>query len=197
MLHAHTSRSFTSAPSARVIRACPIVPDADQSSRLPSSRGIAGGSLRYSLLPMQQAVKTESDQRLTLAEVLDWLVDDRLVEADAADALKKERRYYRGGQHPLIVIAEQKWHQAAPPRKLLSLELLTEWLAKRVGLEYLHIDPLKIDFSAVTDVMSSAYATRFRILPVGVSAKEAIVATAEPKVREWEKELSRIIKRDI
>ncbi|HEY5896348.1 MAG TPA: GspE/PulE family protein, partial [Burkholderiales bacterium] len=87
--------------------------------------------------------------------------------------------------------------QPAPPKKLLSLELLAEWLAKRVGLEYLHIDPLKIDFSAVTDVMSSAYATRFRILPVGVSAKEAIVATAEPKVREWEKELARIIKRDI
>src|SRR5437660_705263 len=60
-----------------------------------------------------------------------------------------------------------------------------------------HIDPLKIDFAAVTEVMSSAYATRFRILPVGVSAKETVVATAEPHVREWEAELSRISKREI
>src|SRR5438874_6790808 len=61
----------------------------------------------------------------------------------------------------------------------------------------MHIDPLKIDFAAVTEVMSSAYATRFRILPVGVSGKEAIIATAEPHLRDWKKELAPIIKRDI
>src|SRR3954465_11860893 len=45
--------------------------------------------------------------------------------------------------------------------------------------------------------MSSAYATRFRVLPVAVNTKEATIATAEPYVREWETELARIIKRDI
>jgi general secretion pathway protein E len=64
-------------------------------------------------------------------------------------------------------------------------------------MDYLHIDPLKIDFSAVTEIMSSAYATRFRILPVAVTAKEAVIATAEPNVRDWEPELARIIKREI
>ena len=44
-----------------------------------------------------------------------------------------------------------------PPTRS-TLDALTEWLAKRVGMEYLHIDPLKIDFAAVTEVMSSAYA---------------------------------------
>jgi general secretion pathway protein E len=151
---------------------------------------------------MQQAVNTPkagavAERRLTLGDVLDWLVEDKLVAAEAAAELKKERRYYRGGQHPLVTIAEQKWRQAAPPGKVLTLEALAEWLAKRVGLGYLHIDPLKIDFSAVTDIMSSAYATRFRILPVAVTAKEAVIATAEPGVREWEKELAPIIKREI
>jgi general secretion pathway protein E len=111
-----------------------------------------------------------SGDRLTLNEVLDWLVEDKLIESAAAEQLKKERRYYRGALHPIVTVAEQKWKSALPPHKPLALEPLTEWLAKRVGMEYLHIDPLKIDFSAVTDVMSSAYATRFRILPVGVSA---------------------------
>ncbi len=144
---------------------------------------------------MQQAVKTVGgEHRLTLGEILDGLIEDKLISAEAAEQLKKERRYYRGTMHPLAIVADQKWKKG---NALLTLDALTEWLAKRVGLEYLHIDPLKIDFAAVTEVMSSAYATRFRVLPVGVSAKEAIVATAEPHVREWEAELARISKREI
>jgi general secretion pathway protein E len=145
----------------------------------------------------QQAVKTAVSSRLALAEVLDWLVADALVTKDAAEQLKKERRYYRGTLHPLVVVADQKWRHPQPPHRLLSLESLTEWLAKRVDMDYLHIDPLKIDFSAVTEVMSSAYATRFRILPVAVTTKEAVIATAEPGIRDWEPELGRMIKREI
>jgi len=140
------------------------------------------------------AKNTAGEHRLTLAEVLDWLVADKLVDSEAAAALQKERRYYRGTLHPLAVVADQKWRSGSA---LLTLEYLTEWLARHCGLEYLHIDPLKIDFTAVTDVMSSAYATRFRVLPVGVTGKEAVIATAEPYVREWEAELSRIIKLSI
>jgi general secretion pathway protein E len=135
-----------------------------------------------------------AEHRLTISEVLDWLVEDRLVDAALAEQLKKERRYYRGVQHPLVIIADQRWKPLGGAHKLLSLEVLTEWLAKRVGMDYLHIDPLKVDFSAVTEVMSSAYATRFRVLPVAVTAKEAVIATAEPFVREWEHELASILK---
>src|SRR5467141_800636 len=144
---------------------------------------------------MQQAVKAAGgEHRLTLGEILDGLIEDKMISAEAAEQLKKERRYYRGSLHPLAIVADQKWKKGNAP---LTLDALTEWLAKRAGLEYLHIDPLKIDFAAVTEVISSAYATRFRILPVGVSAKETVVATAEPHVREWEAELARIIKREI
>jgi general secretion pathway protein E len=144
---------------------------------------------------MQQVVKAGTEERrLALAEVLGWMVEDGLVEAQAAEEFKKERRYYRGNQHPLAIVAEQKWKKGGAA---LTLDYLSEWLARRVGLDYLHIDPLKIDFAAVTEVMSSAYATRFRVLPVGVTAKEAVIATAEPYIREWEPELSRIIKREI
>src|SRR5688572_2537532 len=173
MLHAHTSRNLTSGARAR---------------------GIGFRSLRYSVLLMQQAVKTEATARLTLAQVIDWLVEDKIADPAAAEKLKKERRHYRGVMHPLVMVAEQKWKKGS---SLLTLEALTEWLARRVGMEYMHIDPLKIDFAGVTEMMSSAYATRFRILPVGFTPKEAVVATAEPNVRDWEPELSRMIKRDI
>jgi general secretion pathway protein E len=144
---------------------------------------------------MQQAAKpAAAERRLTIADIADWLVQDGMVEAGVAEQFKKERRYYRGAQHPLVIIADQKWKSAQPPHRPLALEPLTEWLAKRVGMEYLYIDPLKINFAAVTEVMSSAYATRFRILPVAVNSKEATIATAEPWVRDWERELSGILK---
>jgi general secretion pathway protein E len=74
---------------------------------------------------------------------------------------------------------------------------LTEWLAGKVGMPYLHIDPFKIDFAAVTKVMSNAYAARFKILPVGVTSSEAVIATCEPYVREWEDELAKILRLQI
>src|SRR3954471_12155034 len=111
---------------------------------------IAFRSLRYSLSPMQQAVKSEKahvERRLNLSEILDGLVEDKVVSVEAAEELRKERRYYKGTLHPLVIVADQKWKQAGAQTKLLSLEVLTEWLGKRGGLGYLHIRPLKNRFS--------------------------------------------------
>jgi len=77
------------------------------------------------------------------------------------------------------------------------LEWLTEWLARQTGMDYFHIDPLKINFSAVTDVMSSHYAARFKILPVEASTREVVIATCEPYVKDWEKELKQILRLEI
>ena len=144
---------------------------------------------------MNQAPPKE--HRLTLPEVVDALVSEGLVEADEAARFKQDRRYYKGDVNPLIVIAEQRWKSLQPPHRVLDLDGLTQWLAKWSGLDYLHIDPLKINFSAVTEVMSSSYATRFRILPVEVKAHEVVIATAEPFQRAWEAEMQPILRKDI
>ena len=137
------------------------------------------------------------ERRLALPEVLDLLMADGMVSVDDGGQLKHERRYFRGDTHPLIIVAEQKWKSAKPPHRLLTLDDLSEWLAGRSGLPYYHIDPLKVDFSGVTEVMSNAYATRFKILPVEVTPRDVVIATAEPFVREWEKELRPILRKDI
>ena len=136
------------------------------------------------------------DHRLTLEEVLEELVADGIVTAADAEKLGQARRYYRGDSHPLTQVAEQKWKSGVSGRPL-TLDVLSEWLAVKSGLPYRHIDPLRIDFAPVTEVMSNAYAARFRILPVEVTAREVVVATAEPWVREWEKELAPILKKEI
>jgi general secretion pathway protein E len=141
--------------------------------------------------------KTLPEHRLTLTELLDWLVADGMVEAGVADKLKAERRLHGGKIHPLVVIADQKWRAPQTPGRVLGLEALTEWLAARLGMDYLHIDPLRIDFTGVAEVMSSAYAGRFSILPVQVTTREVVIATAEPFVREWENELRPILRKEI
>ncbi len=146
---------------------------------------------------LQPVTAVVPEHRLALAEVLDALVADGLVSRADADQLVSDRRAHRNEQHPLVLVADQKWKSRQPPGKVLHLEALAEWLAGKVGMDYFHIDPLKINFSAVTEVMSNAYATRFKILPVEVSAREVVIATCEPYIREWEKELKQILRLDI
>ncbi|OGA03522.1 MAG: type II secretion system protein E [Betaproteobacteria bacterium RIFCSPLOWO2_02_FULL_62_17] len=146
---------------------------------------------------MQTVAKPVADHRLTLGEVLDELVADGQLERAEADRLIAERRMHRGEHHPLVLVADQKWKMLKAPGKVMHLEWLTEWLAQKTGLDYYHIDPLKINFSAVTDVMSNAYATRFKILPVEVTTREVAIATCEPYVKEWEKELKSILRLEI
>ncbi len=141
-----------------------------------------------------------AEHRLSLAEVVDALIASGKVPREEAEKFRQERRYYRGTAHPLSVIAEQRWRSpetSVPPHRLLDLETLTEWLAGWATLPYYHIDPLKVNLAAVTDVMSSSYAARFRILPVEVKATEVTIATAEPFIRGWESELKPILKKDI
>lgn len=135
------------------------------------------------------------EHRLTLDEVLAWLLTDGRIGSSDAKSLHARRHPAR--QHPLQAIADQQWQSRQPPHGLLTLDSLTEWLAGRLGLEYLHIDPLKIDFTGIGDVISSAYASRFAILPVSSTAEEVVIATAEPFIREWEKELRPLLRKRI
>ncbi|MDR5172486.1 type II/IV secretion system protein [Methylobacillus flagellatus] len=135
--------------------------------------------------------------RLSLGDTLRMLVNDGLVHKLQAEQLFKDRRLDSSNLHPLIIISEQKWKNLQSPNKQLSLEMLTAWLAKRANLEHFHVDPLKLDFSAVAQVISKAYAERLKIMPVKVSGQEAVIATAEPFFTDWIPDLERILKLSI
>jgi general secretion pathway protein E len=148
-------------------------------------------------MPTAKALQPQADRPLTLQQVLNDLVADKLVPKETADQLLADRRFSKSDVHPLVVIAEQKWKDPRSPRKLLNVESLTEWLAQKTGLPYLHIDPFKIDFAAVTKVMSSAYAERFKILPVAINTREVTIATAQPWITGWEESLKQVLRLDI
>src|SRR6516225_8237876 len=134
-------------------------------------------------------------RRLRLEEILTLLQADGLVAAAEAEALLRSPS--KRMDHPLEIIAEKNWYAATGPRKPLTLDFLVEWLAGKLGVPYLHIDPLKIDLTAVTQTMTNAYAERYRILPVEVTRTALTVATAEPFVRDWADELEKILKLEV
>ncbi|MGH8278646.1 MAG: GspE/PulE family protein [Gammaproteobacteria bacterium] len=140
----------------------------------------------------------KGDRKLSLLEVLNWVEADGLLAKDRVELLRGlAARGVYDGQHPLAVIGKRSWPDARDPNQLLTVEYLTEWLAAKVKLPYLHIDPLKLDVRRVTGVISQGYASRFKVLPVEVTEREIVVATAEPYDREWERELSQIERKSI
>ncbi|SFL67698.1 GspE/PulE family protein [Rugamonas rubra] len=138
---------------------------------------------------------------LDLQLIFSWLLADGMVEkanvkahyAQAQGILKNAI----GNMHPLCAVAHCKLTSAAAPHKQLTLDLLSAWLAGRVELPFIHIDPLKIDFTKVADVMSASYAARFNILPVELSQDTLVVATADPYAHEWEAEIAKVSRRTI
>ncbi|MCG6871018.1 MAG: Flp pilus assembly complex ATPase component TadA, partial [Gammaproteobacteria bacterium] len=137
------------------------------------------------------------ERQLALGEVLEALIRDGHITADQARPLLSAYSHKQPadyGSHPLEIVARRKWHSLATPEMALSLERLTRWYAERSQLRYFRIDPLKVDVKAVTGVITRPYAERFQILPVEVDGDRVVVACAEPFRRDWEAELSRVLR---
>ncbi len=135
---------------------------------------------------------------LTVQQVVDDLIADGLLAAETKQLLTGIYNAEEAShKHALEIIAERDWTDASRPDRKLTLDRLTEWLADKVGLPYVRIDPLKIDVASITNVMSYAYAKRFNILALEVTHDHVTVATAEPYVREWESEIEGIMRREI
>jgi len=143
----------------------------------------------------------QKPKALDLQTIFSWLLADGIVEkstvkphfAQAQGILKNAA----GSMHPLTAIAQCKIVSAKAPHQLLTLDVLSEWCAGKVGLPFFRIDPLKIDFTKVADVMSASYAARFNILPVELGPGTLVVATADPFRIEWQDEIARISRRRI
>ncbi len=137
---------------------------------------------------------------LDLQVIFTWLLADGMVEKAEVKGLYTQAqgilRNTPGAMHPLSAVAHCKL-VSAKSGKLLTLDVLTEWLAQRARLPFYRIDPLKIDFTKVADVMSASYAARFNILPVEITPDTLTVATADPFALEWEAEIAKVARRVI
>ena len=126
--------------------------------------------------------------KLDWRALLDWLREDGLVSDD--DAKRTAGRFNAGpsAQHPLVRLGGAGLLRKGST-KPLDAEALTEWLATRVRLPYVRIDPLKVDVGRVAEVMSINYAERRLALPLNVGAHEVTIATCEPLDVAWVAEI--------
>ena len=132
-----------------------------------------------------------------LRSILKDLISDGLIaQSDAAEIVTTQRNRNEALLHPLEIVAAKQLI-CGPDKKPLSLELLSEWLAKKACLQLAHIDPLKINVPAITSIMSFAYAQRYGILCLKVSRDELVIATMQPFDRSWVESLEQTSRRTI
>ena len=139
--------------------------------------------------------------KIDLQHILNWLIHDDILAKETAKV------HYLTAQsilknsplnmHPLTALAQCKMTALEAPHTHLNLDWLTEWLAKRLKIPFYRIDPLKIDFTKVADVMTANYAARFNILPVEITASTVTIATCEPNRTEWHSEIAKVTQREL
>ena len=147
---------------------------------------------------MSSPVKVDTETYLTVSYILSQLLDDKILNSQQISQLKSViAEGADDSRHPLIIVSDRELQSNTRPSYTLTLEHLTRWLAQKISREYMRIDPLKIDVSKVTGVVSQAYANNLKILPVDVTDSLLTIATCEPFISEWENELERITRMKI
>ncbi len=150
---------------------------------------------------MSHTATHSQPKSLDLQHVFSWLMSDGILERSEVKAHYNRamdiRKHGKAGLHPLLAVAQCKLQTHDAPHRQLTIEWLTEWFAAKVNLPFYRIDPLKVDFTRVADIMSAAYASRFSILPLDITQTELVIATADPYQTDWEAEIAKISRRSI
>ncbi len=128
--------------------------------------------------------------------MVDWLSADGMISPEEARRTVARCSQAESTQPPLVRLASVAMARQSDG-KPLDIETLTQYLAKKAGLEYLRIDPLKVDVGKVADTMSGFYAERHKVLPVQVTPSEVVVATSQPFINDWIGEVERQARRSV
>ncbi|MDJ0957312.1 MAG: ATPase, T2SS/T4P/T4SS family [Arenicellales bacterium] len=137
-------------------------------------------------------------QSLDMRTLLEELVFDGYISRSDGKRIllvSREKNLYK--VHPFVVIVDQRPADLRQSGHTLSLEELMKWLADKTGLSYERIDPLKLDVSEITNVISHAYASKRKILPLRVGKDMVVIATSDPFSNEWQDELTQLLRKDV
>lgn len=147
---------------------------------------------------MKKPAIAHYEHRLTIDEILEWMLADKLIDEQERGELHRFSLHWENRDKlPVEIVCDYQETDNKHLRKHFTEEKLSHWIAARVGLPYFFIDPLKIDVVTVTAICSQPYAERFGFLPVAVDEHSVTIATGEPFLREWEKDLGHMLKKQI
>lgn len=154
---------------------------------MAETQDVKPGKVRFAPLP--------DERRIDLPGLLDDLVGEGFISRrQAEDILIAPRTKRELSLHPIEIVAAREYENRSRPGSKLDLDTLTIWLAAKAAQPYLRIDPLKINVTAVTEVMSYAFAQRHNILVVEVAEDTVCIASGQPFMFQWEGMLTQTLR---
>ena len=155
-------------------------------------------------------------QTLTIKSVLQLLYQSRLVSAEQVkEVLAKgeaqaarlrhaqqadfSRRFHQTTElvSPAEVISSFNLEIPGNGGRILTEDLITEYIAKAVGMEYVKIDPLKLDMQVVTDIIPRPFALKNLIVSIAREGGVVVIAVADPFNREVIEDLKRSLQIEV
>jgi general secretion pathway protein E len=104
----------------------------------------------------------------------------RIKKQIERDTIQKSSQAIKIAVSSAEVIASFKFDLPGKPGKLLTEDYITELIAEELGMDYLKIDPLKLNLDMVTANISRPFAQRHLVVPVGKENGTVLLAVADP-----------------
>lgn len=114
------------------------------------------------------------------------LLDKR---AEMRRLLGRHRVDYRVVETELI--SSFRFHRLDLPEELVDEELITRMVADHLGLPFVHLDPLRLDYKLVTEAFGGPFAERHLVVAIDETDAALTVAVADP----WDENLLRELER--
>ncbi len=163
------------------------------------------------------APTTDGEPRapLDLTELLEILVRRGVLERDAArevgsraTTLRSKVLKQRVGSvrsqaaarydvTPAEIVAAADAPNAQQPRRAVDEHAIAECIAAEAGLDYVKVDPLKVDGDLVTKTLSRPFARRHAVLPLAEAGPALRVAITDPNDSALRESLENLIRRPL
>jgi len=130
----------------------------------------------------------------TIAPIVKQLYSQGIIDKeDATRILRNSKLTSVTSVHPYVTLSDYQLinNKTGKP---VSLEFITQFVAESNGMEYLKVDPTKVNVNKVTSAVSQAYASKHKILPIDISTSTVTFAVANPLDISWVEELQRILR---
>lgn len=128
-------------------------------------------------------------------QILAWLLEDAIILPEQHEQLA--RRFQIDNPKINVILRVSQAQIKTTRNTPLSIDQLTELVAKHVGVGYVKIDPLRIDVAKATASMSLNFALHHRVLPIEVTPTRILVAVGSLQDQSWRALLAKQIKTPI
>jgi general secretion pathway protein E len=125
---------------------------------------------------LKKGLISEDQNRLVLARA-----DAQTARLFSHQQAGYSRRFSQAVEHITPAEVISSFNLEIPDTgRILTEDAITETIAQTVGMEYVKIDPLKMDLELVTGHVTRAFALKNLIVPIGEKDGKVVIAQADP-----------------